>query len=46
MPKKSRRKNKTPKRSYHLHDCILDLLLVLFTGGFWIIWIFVREMRR
>jgi hypothetical protein len=25
---------------------ILDCILVLITGGLWLIWIFVREMRR
>ena len=25
---------------------LLDVLLVLVTGGLWLIWIFVREMRR
>ena len=24
----------------------IDVLLVLITGGLWLIWIFVREMRR
>lgn len=25
---------------------IFDCVMVLITGGFWLIWIFVREMRR
>lgn len=25
---------------------LFDLFLVVITGGFWLIWIFVREMRR
>jgi hypothetical protein len=24
----------------------LDIILVVITGGLWLIWIFVREMRR
>lgn len=25
---------------------LLDVVLVVLTGGLWLIWIFVREMRR
>lgn len=25
---------------------LVDCLLVLFTGGLWLIWIFIREMRN
>lgn len=25
---------------------LLDCLLTLFTGGLWLIWVFVREMRK
>ncbi len=25
---------------------LLDVVLTIFTGGLWLIWIFVREMRR
>jgi hypothetical protein len=32
--------------NYGLGKFILDLLLITFTGGVWLIWIFVREMRR
>jgi len=32
------------------HYCCLnftiDALLTIFTGGLWLIWIFVREVRR
>ena len=33
-------------RQYGLFRFLLDVLLVVITGGFWLIWIFVREMRR
>jgi len=31
---------------YGFGKFILDVILVLLTGGLWLIWIFVREMRR
>ena len=31
---------------YTLFHFLLDVLLTVITGGFWLIWIFVREMRR
>ena len=31
---------------YSLFNFILDVTLTCLTGGFWLIWIFVREMRR
>jgi hypothetical protein len=34
------------QKRYRAHNFIIDLLLTVFTGGFWLIWIFVREMRR
>lgn len=36
--------NKMQKK-YGFGKFILDLLLTAITGGFWLIWIFVREMR-
>lgn len=33
-------------RKYTLRSFILDVILTLVTGGLWLIWIFVREMRR
>lgn len=33
-------------RRYGLANFILDVLLTIFTGGFWLIWIFCRELRR
>jgi hypothetical protein len=32
--------------NYGLGKFILDFILVVLTGGFWLIWIFIREMRR
>ena len=34
------------RRSYGLGAFLLDLILTFLTGGLWLIWIFVREMRR
>lgn len=31
---------------YTLFNFLVDLLLVVITGGLWLIWIFVREMRK
>lgn len=35
-----------PVRTYGFWNFVLDIVLVCITGGFWLIWIFVREMRR
>jgi hypothetical protein len=32
-------------RKYGFWKFMLDILMVFVTGGLWIIWIFVREMR-
>ncbi|MGY2704071.1 hypothetical protein ACVW2K_003655 [Nocardioides sp. HB32] len=34
------------RRNYGIGSFALDVILVLITGGLWLIWIFVREMRR
>lgn len=34
------------RKRYGLSNFILDLLLIFLTGGLWLIWIFVREMRN
>lgn len=34
------------KRKYGIANLLLDTVLTVFTGGFWLIWIFVREMRN
>jgi len=40
---------------YHCHKCqrhygffnlLLDIMMLVFTGGFWIIWIIIREARH
>ena len=33
-------------KSYGFWKFIFDAFMVIITGGFWIIWIFVRETRR
>ena len=33
-------------RRYGFMSFALDVLLVAVTGGLWLIWIFVREMRN
>jgi hypothetical protein len=33
-------------RSYGALNFLFDLFMVAFTGGAWMIWIFIREMRR
>jgi hypothetical protein len=32
--------------NYGFGKFILDVLLTTITGGLWLIWIFVREMRK
>lgn len=34
------------RRHYGCLNFIFDCLLTLITGGLWLIWIFVREMRN
>lgn len=34
------------RRHYGLLNFLFDILLVCVTGGLWLIWIFVREMRN
>lgn len=34
-----------PKR-YGFFGFLFDIIMLVLTSGFWIIWIFVREMRR
>ena len=33
-------------RRYGLFDFLFDVFMVSVTGGLWLIWIFIREMRR
>lgn len=34
------------RRHYGLTNLLFDGLMVALTGGIWLIWIFVREMRQ
>ncbi len=34
------------RRRYGCLAFMVDILLTLFTGGLWLIWVFVREMRN
>ena len=34
------------KRKYGLEAFLIDVILTCVTGGFWLIWIFVRELRH
>lgn len=34
------------ERPYGCFSFLFDVVLTLVTGGLWLIWIFVREMRR
>ncbi len=38
--------NTMARNGYTLSHFLLDVLLTVITGGFWLIWVFVREMRR
>lgn len=33
------------RRRYGIFAFLFDIILILLTGGLWLIWIFVREMR-
>ena len=33
-------------KRYGIMNFLLDVILFFITGGLWLIWIFVREMRR
>lgn len=35
-----------PKKKYGFFKFLGDIFMVFLTGGLWLIWIFVREMRR
>lgn len=32
-------------KKYRLRNFVFDIVLSFLTGGLWLIWIFVREMR-
>lgn len=33
-------------RHYGIGNFLLDIFMTSITGGLWLIWVFVREMRR
>jgi hypothetical protein len=35
-----------PRKHYGFFKFLGDCVMVGITGGFWLIWIFVREMRK
>ena len=35
-----------PVRNYGFFNFLFDVIMTVVTGGFWLIWIFVREMRN
>jgi hypothetical protein len=35
-----------PRKRYGFFSFLFDVTMTLFTGGLWLIWIFVREMRN
>lgn len=34
------------QKSYGLWKFLFDCLMTVITGGLWLIWVFVREMRK
>lgn len=38
--------NRNGSRRYGFFNFLFDVILTLITGGLWLIWIFVREMRN
>lgn len=37
--------NVNRRRRYGLGSFLFDCVMTLVTGGFWLIWVFAREMR-
>lgn len=37
---------KAKKQRYGIINFLVDAVLTIITSGLWLIWIFVREMRR
>jgi len=33
-------------KKYGFGNFVLDAILTIFTGGFWLLWIFIREARN
>lgn len=40
------RKDTIMRRHYGIINFIFDVFMTIITSGLWLIWIFVREMRR
>lgn len=36
----------TRRRRYGLMNFLFDILMICLTAGFWLVWIFIREMRN
>lgn len=34
------------RRPYGFLSFVGDVLMTIFTAGFWLIWVFIREMRK
>lgn len=34
------------RRHYGIMKFLFDVFMTVFTAGFWLIWVFVREMRN
>lgn len=34
------------KQNYGFGNFLVDIIMTCLTGGFWLIWIFAREMRK
>ena len=39
-------KDSSDMKRYGLFNFLLDAALTVFTGGLWLIWVFVRESRN
>lgn len=35
-----------PRKKYHFGHFLFDAFMTVVTAGFWLIWIFVREIRN
>ena len=38
--------SKCCRPKYRIRSFIFDLIMIALTGGLWLIWIFIREMRN
>lgn len=38
--------NMRSRKKYGLFSFLFDVILTFVTGGLWLIWVFVREMRN